>query len=561
MTITKSEIRPGAYFDSVLLMLLQRGLSELPGVEDAGVVMATPANLALLDESNLLTKDGEAGKPDDLLIVVRAKDEKSATEALAEFDSLIKKRKSNVASDFYPKSLVMANKQLPEANWVLISVPGRYAAEVADQALDIGKNVFLYSDNVSIEEEIDLKSKAQKLGLLVMGPDCGTAIINGIGLGFANHVQKGSIGVVGASGTGIQAVTSHVSNLGAGISQAIGTGGRDLKSEIMGITVLQGLEILRQDMDTKVIVLVSKPPAPEIATKILSAAQANDKPVVINFIGHPSASQKIDNLYFVSSLEEAAEKAVSLTKNNDSQKVREKITLPKPTGYLRGLFSGGTLAYEALLSLQSFLSPIYSNVAISKDQNLEDPLESKDHTIIDLGEDVFTVGRLHPMMDNDLRLRRMKKEVEDPEVGVILLDVVLGEGSHPNPAKEISAAILETKILRPELVFVVLVIGTENDPQDKENQIKELEKTGAFVFTSSNNTIEFLNQMYQESNDKISPSIKIEDFLAPFVAINIGLESFYHSIVSQEAKAIHVEWRPPAGGNEKLMSILDKMRN
>jgi len=178
-----------------------------------------------------------------------------------------------------------------------------------------------------------------------------------------------------------------------------------------------------------------------------------------------------------------------------------------------------------------------------------------------LGEDVFTVGRLHPMMDNDLRLRRMKKEVEDPEVGVILLDVVLGEGSHPNPAKEISAAILETKILRPELVFVVLVIGTENDPQDKENQIKELEKTGAFVFTSSNNTIEFLNQMYQESNDKISPSIKIEDFLAPFVAINIGLESFYHSIVSQEAKAIHVEWRPPAGGNEKLMSILDKMRN
>ncbi|MBT7819673.1 MAG: FdrA family protein, partial [Chloroflexi bacterium] len=157
MTITKSEIRPGAYFDSVLLMLLQRGLSELPGVEDAGVVMATPANLALLDESNLLTKDGEAGKPDDLLIVVRAKDEKSATEALAEFDSLIKKRKSNVASDFYPKSLVMANKQLPEANWVLISVPGRYAAEVADQALDIGKNVFLYSDNVSIEEEIDLK--------------------------------------------------------------------------------------------------------------------------------------------------------------------------------------------------------------------------------------------------------------------------------------------------------------------------------------------------------------------------------------------------------------------
>ncbi len=560
MTVTKSEIRPGAYFDSVLLMLLQRGLTELPGVEDAGVVMATPANLALLEESNLLTKDGEAAKPDDLLIVVRAEDELLATEALSQFDDLIKKRKPNMSTDFHPRSLANADKQLPEANWVLISVPGRYAAEVAHQSLDLGKNVFLYSDNVSIQHELELKTKAQKMGLLVMGPDCGTAIINGVGLGFANHVQKGKIGIVGASGTGLQAITSHIHNLGAGVSQVIGTGGRDLKSEIKGITSLQGLDLLKQDVETEVIILVSKPPAPEIATKIISNAQKINKPVVVNFIGYPSAGKNIDNLYFVSSLEEAAEMAISLSKNLKKENITNKNNYPKPKGYLRGLFSGGTLAYETLLSMQSFLSPIYSNVPINKEQYLADPLESKGHTIIDLGEDVFTVGRLHPMMDNDLRLRRLKKESEDPEVGVILLDVVLGEGSHPNPSEEISPAILEAKKLRPELEFIVLIIGTDIDPQDKEKQISEFEQSGAFVFTFSSKMIEFINDMYQDAIHQESASINIDDFMAPLVAINVGLESFYQSIISQEATAIHVDWRPPAGGNEKLMSLLDKMR-
>ena len=222
--ITKSDIRPGAYYDSVVLMRLQRNLADLEGVDDAGVVMATPANLELLADADLLTSDGKIAKPDDLLIVVRAAKEKDADAAISQVNDLIALRSSHVSTDYRPHSIAAAAKQLPESKWVLISVPGRYAAGVAQEALDLDKHVFLYSDNVSIENELALKIKGREKGLLVMGPDCGTAIINGIGLGFANRVQKGVIGLVGASGTGLQAITSHVHNSGAGISQAIGTG-------------------------------------------------------------------------------------------------------------------------------------------------------------------------------------------------------------------------------------------------------------------------------------------------------------------------------------------------
>ena len=239
MSYIKWEVRAGAYYDSVVLMQLQRGLLELSGVEDAGVVMATQANRNLLAANNLLPNSISAN-PDDLLIVIRANTENAATDAIGKVDELLARRKStSVAQDFRPHSLSAAVRQLPEANWVLVSVPGRYAADVARDALDLGKHVFLYSDNVSLEDEVRLKKTARDKGLLVMGPDCGTAIINGIGLGFANRVRRGSIGIVGASGTGTQAVTAHIHNLGSGISHAIGTGGRDLKSEVGAITAHQ----------------------------------------------------------------------------------------------------------------------------------------------------------------------------------------------------------------------------------------------------------------------------------------------------------------------------------
>src|SRR4026208_2043723 len=316
MSLTKWNIRAGAYYDSVVLMQLQRGLLGLPGVEDAGVVMATQATRDLLAANNLLP-DAIAANPDDLLIVVKADNKTSATHAIGKVDELLARRKSSsVSQDFRPRSLSGAVKQLPEANWVLISVPGRYAAGVAREALELGKHVFLYSDNVSLEDEISLKKTARDKGLLAMGPDGGTAIINGTGLGFANRVRRGAIGVVGASGTGTQAVTAQIHNIGAGVSHAIGTGGRDLKSDVGAITAHQALNLLARDDETKVIVLVSKPPSPDVATRLISAAQATGSPVVVYFIGYPPPARKIGNLCFAISLSEAAELAVRELENS-----------------------------------------------------------------------------------------------------------------------------------------------------------------------------------------------------------------------------------------------------
>jgi len=556
MTVIKWNVRAGAYYDSVVLMQLQRGLLELSGVLDAGVVMATPANKDLLATNNLLPENVSAN-PDDLLIVVKAKDDSSADDAISKVDELLAKRKSSsVSQDFRPRSLSAAVKQLPEANWVLISVPGRYAAGVAREALELNKHVFLYSDNVSLEDEIALKKTAREKGLLVMGPDCGTAIINGIGLGFANRVRRGAIGVVGASGTGTQAVTAHIHNLSAGISHAIGTGGRDLKSDVGAITANQALEALTRDDETKVIALISKPPSPDVATQLISAAQSTGKPVVIYFIGYPPPARKIGNLHFAISLSEAAEIAVSqLSKKSD------QLSVNSYKGYLRGLFSGGTLAYETLLGLQASLSPIYSNGPITANQNLKDPLKSEAHSIIDLGDEFFMVGRLHPMIDNDLRIRRMKQEAADSEVGMILFDVVLGEGSHLDPAGELVAVIKEIQVNRKDIEFVAMVIGTDDDPQNIQSQIEKLQEANVTVFRTAAEAVEYISLKFDTNKKNEFTPVKLEQLKQPLAGINVGLESFYESLISQGASAVHVEWKPPAGGNEKLASLLAKMKS
>ncbi|MCL4275072.1 MAG: acyl-CoA synthetase FdrA [Anaerolineales bacterium] len=555
MTVVKWEVRAGAYYDSVVLMQLQRGLLGLPGIVDAGIVMATPANRDLLAANDLLPEKITAN-PDDLLIVVKADDDTSATDAIGKVDELLARRKSSsVSQDFRPRSLSGAVKQLPEANWVLISVPGRYAADVAREALDLGKHVFLYSDNVSLEDEIALKKSARETGLLVMGPDCGTAIINGVGLGFANRVRRGSIGVVGASGTGTQAVTAQIHNLGAGISHAIGTGGRDLKSEVGAVTAHQALDALARDDETKVIVVISKPPSPDVATQLISAALFTSKPVVIYFIGYPPPARQIGNLHFAISLSEAAEIAVSQLSVSGKW-----LSANDQKGYLRGLFSGGTLAYETLLGLQASLSPIYSNAPITNYQNLEDPLHSKAHTIIDLGDEFFMVGRLHPMIDNDLRIRRMKQEAADAEVGMILFDVVLGEGSHMNPAEELIPVIKKIQSSRNDIEFVAMVIGTDEDPQDIESQVSQLVNAGVAVFRTAAEAVEYIALRFSASRKNEFTPVDLDQLKQPLAVINVGLESFYDSLVSQGAQAVHVDWRPPASGNEKLAALLAKMK-
>ena len=557
MSVSKYEVRRGAYYDSVVLMQLQRGLLELSGVVDAGVVMATQANRDLLAANHLLP-DTISANPDDLLIVVKANDDPSATEAINKVDELLSRRKSStVSEDFRPHSLSAAVKQLPEANWVLVSVPGRYATGVAREALELGKHVFLYSDNVSLEDEIALKKTARERGLLVMGPDCGTAIINGIGLGFANRLRRGPIGLVGASGTGTQAVTAQIHNLGSGISHAIGTGGRDLKSEVGAITAHQALDLLARDDETKVIVLVSKPPSPDVATSLISTAQGTGKPVVVYFIGYPPPARKIGNIRFAISLSETAEIAVKIG-NQRSETTKES---PVSSLYLRGLFSGGTLAYETLLGLQASLSPIYSNAPITDNQKLKDPLKSEAHTIIDLGDEFFMVGRLHPMIDNDLRIRRMKQEANDEQVGMILFDVVLGEGSHPDPAGELAPAINEIQKKRKgELEFVAIVIGTDDDPQNLKSQVSQLTDAGVKVFRTASEAVEYISLRFGTNKKNEFPPVDLNQLKQPLAAINVGLESFYESLISQGAQAVQVEWRPPAGGNEKMAALLAKMK-
>jgi FdrA protein len=520
--------------------------------------MATHANQELLTDADLLTAEGKQAKPEDLLIVVRGQDEKAVASALAQVDELLKRRRSKVAQEFRPHSLKAATEQLPTAHWVLISVPGRYAAGVARESLELDKHVFLYSDNVSVEDEVALKKYAQEKGLLVMGPDCGTAIINGIGLGFANRVQRGNIGLVGASGTGLQAITAEIHNLGGGVSHAIGTGGRDLKFDVGAITAMQGIELLASDPETNVIVIVSKPPAPDVATKLLNVAQSSGKPVVVDFIGYPPPGRELGNLNFVTGLTEAAEIAVRLSKSKNS---KTQSTDRKTKGYLRGLFSGGTLAYEALLNLQAVLSPIYSNVPFTESQKLADPLTSQAHSIIDLGEDIFTVGRLHPMLDNDLRIRRLRQEAEDEQTAVLLLDIVLGEGSHPDPASELAPVLAEIKKQRKDLEIVAIIVGTEEDPQDVNAQIKAFTKAGASVYRNTNQAAAYIAAHFAAPLKSSGSPVNLKTLQAPFAAINVGLESFYESLKGQGAEVVHVDWRPPAGGNEDLMAILAKMKS
>ena len=576
MSSIKTEIRSGAYYDSVILMQLQRSLADLPTVIDAGVVMGTEANKDLLDQTGLLVDEIKGAKADDLVIVIKAENEKAARDALEQVDDLVAARRSRDAVDqeFLPKSQESAAKLLPDAKWTLISVPGRYAAGVSREALRLGTHVFLYSDNVSLEEEIELKKKGAEKGLLVMGPDCGTAIINGIGLGFANQVRRGSIGMVAASGTGLQQVSVRIHQLGRGLTHALGTGGRDLTSQVGGLTARMGLELLDRDPETKVIVLVSKPPDPQAADGIINFARRLSKPVVINFIGYGSNLHQIDNLQFTTTFDETAGAAVKLADDFEPAEQEEHLPVEKFSSgqrYLRGLFSGGTLAYEALLILDYYLPAVYSNVPINKEYRLKNSLVSQGHTIVDLGEDEFTVGRLHPMMDHELRIRRLEAESEDPETALILLDVVLGYGSHPDPAAELVPAIKTARSKAKKagryLEVVTVISGTDADPQDMKSQEEQFLKAGTHVFHSNDAAVRYAGRLVralegikdQDNNGSFTP-VDLESLTGEFSAINVGLESFTESLLAQNVGAVQVDWKPAAGGDADLMALLEKMK-
>lgn len=576
MTATEVEIRSGAYYDSVILMQLQRSLVDLPGILDVGVVMGTDANKDILAQSDLMSPEVQAAVADDLVIVVKGIDKASVKAAIEKVDGLLTfRRSSGIDEEYRPKSMETAVKMLPEAQWIIVSVPGRFAAGVARQALNSGKHVMIFSDNVPLEDEIELKRIAAANGLLVMGPDCGTAIINGVGLGFANKVRRGSIGIVAASGTGLQQVSSRIHQIGGGITHAIGTGGRDLTEAVNAITARQGLELLSRDPNTQVIVLISKPPASTVAGELVEMARQSRKPVIINFIGYSTQMRVVDNVHFATTFDETAELAVHLANSASiSDNVRDSDTGRFAPGqrYLRGLFSGGTLAYETLLILQNYLPAVYSNAPLDKKFRLNDSLVSQAHTVIDLGEDEFTVGRLHPMLDNGLRIRRLEAEANDPQVAVVLLDVVLGFGAHPDPASELAPAIARAKAKVKSagrfLEVVAVVSGTDEDPQDMHAQMQKLKDAGVVVEASNDAAVCYVGQLLRGLNLEISqvakeplPRVDLAALNQPLAAINVGLESFTESMVSQYAQVVQVDWRPPASGNEKLMSILERMKS
>jgi FdrA protein len=379
-------------------------------------------------------------------------------------------------------------------------------------------------------------------------------------------------------------VTVHVHALGGGISHAIGTGGRDLKDAIGGITALQALDLLERDPESRVIVIISKPPEATTAARLLAAAQNLGKPVVICFSGYPPPATRLGNVRFAVNLREAAELAVSLLdeptvpvpgryrgliayKGAGRSSLLESSDLspqgpPRPgiSGYVRGLFAGGTLASETLIGLHAVLSPLYSNMTSQYAQPLQDPTHSQFHTILDLGGDEFTVGRLHPMIDNDLRLRRLSLEAEDPEVGLICLDVVLGHGAHPDPASELAPAILEIRRKRA-IEIVVILIGTEEDPQDAGAQESRLFQSGATIFRSSAEGVAYISARLGAPAPRDFPQVPLDTLETPLAAINVGLEAFYTSLRDQGAEAVQVEWRPPAGGKEDLMAILAKLKD
>ncbi|HEY0583131.1 MAG TPA: hypothetical protein VGE94_13175, partial [Chloroflexota bacterium] len=418
MSATAAAVRRNAYVDSVSLLQVSADVLALAGVVEAALVMATELNRQVLSDSGLLVDDAVTAGPNDLVIAVRAADDSAAQAALREAEGLLARRRAVTGSSGdgaqrqTPRSVRSAHHADPRANLAAISVPGQYAAAEARQALAEGLNVFLFSDNVSLADEVELKRAARAQNLLVMGPDCGTSILNGVGLGFANVVRRGRIGLVGASGSGLQEVTSLLHQAGEGISQAIGTGGRDLSTEVGGITTLQALDLLRDDPRTEVIVLISKPPAAEVAERVLRAAAATGKPVVACLLGStmqpPGGVQLARNLYQAARLAAGPDAAWSGVSAHDLPRLR----LRDEQRQVRGLYCGGTLCEEAELALG----------------------EAIDHQLIDFGDDQYTRGRAHPMIDPSLRNYAIVDAGADPRVAVLLLDVMLGLGSHADPA-------------------------------------------------------------------------------------------------------------------------------
>jgi len=472
------------YVDSVMQLAASRAMNELDGVDWAAAAMATPANLRTLAEEGFSTDD--LGSANDLFLAVRGRDDDVVQDALsAGADSMFASRAAGGGATpavRAHRTIGRAVRELPGSNVAVVSVPGEYAALEAHEALTAGLDVLLFSDNVSIPDEVALKERAAGLGRLLMGPGAGTAMLGGVGLGFANVVRPGPVGIVAAAGTGAQEAMSLLDRWGVGVSAVIGLGGRDLSDAVDGTMAKAAIASLRADPGTDVIFLVSKPPAERVARAVL--ATADGFPLVAALVGG-AADAEVGGRQPTRTLEGGALAVLDVlgvdrpdvVGDLEQRVTRAGESLDADRTLIRGLFSGGTLCYESLVILGDTVGPVYSNVPL--EPSLRVPAPPGSHICLDLGEEEYTVGRPHPMIDPAARLEMLEEQAADPAVAVVLLDVVLGYGSHEDPASELAPAC--ARAVQQGVVVVAYVLGTQSDPQDYARQREILRRAGCIV--------------------------------------------------------------------------------
>lgn len=550
-------IKKGCFQDSVSLMIISRKLSESENVDDVSVMMGTPANKSLLETTGFWHDDFNNATPNDICVAIRTEtaDESITQAILQQLDESLQQLAQATGGSqtlLQVRRWESACQKLPEANMTLISVAGEYAAELANQALDRNLNVMMFSDNVTLEDEITLKRRAQDKGLLVMGPDCGTAMIAGTPLAFANVMPEGNIGVLGASGTGIQELCSQIALAGEGITHAIGLGGRDLSAEVGGISALTALEMLGADDKSQVLAFVSKPPAEAVRQHIVTAMKATGKPVVALFLGYTSAVARDENVWFAATLDDAARLACLLAR----VAARRRSLSTTGDGVIRGLYTGGTLAAEAAGLLAAHL-----NVTADAQHHHGMMLDAAGHQIIDLGDDFYTVGRPHPMIDPALRNQLITDLGTQPQVRVLLVDVVIGYGATADPAASLVQAWQKACAARGHeqpLYAIATVTGTERDPQCRSLQIATLEDAGIAVVSSLPEVTLLAAELIRPSqplSDKSTPPL-----LEKVAVINAGLRSFALDLQAAEMPVVHYQWAPVAGGNKKLARLLERLQ-
>ena len=503
--VVANRVRRGFYLDSVALMRISASLSASEGVESASLMIGTPSNLAILDEAGLLTEEGRAAGPDDLVIAVRVETEQAFTAALAAAEAILEGSAEGTggrAATRFP-GMRAACEALPGANLAIVSVPGPFAAREARRALARGLNVLVFSDNVPVKEEVALKREARERRQMVMGPDCGTAIIAGVPLAFANRVRRGEIGAIAASGTGLQELSVLVHRGGGGLSHGIGVGGRDLSDEVGGLGTFMALDALEADPDTRHIVIVSKPPGPRTEAALLSRLADCPKPVTLHLVGRDAADLP-PNTTLAPTLRDAARLALGVGPRGGDANAPHPAEPPRATsvprplpaarpGRIVGLYSGGTLCAEAQAILRRGGLAVSSNAPIPGAVSLAPRGESgptpAGHVLLDLGADEYTAGRPHPMIEPAMRSGALAETLADPTVAVVVLDIVLGTGSHPDPAAPVTRA-LHTAPSSDRPTVVASVCGTELDPQDYGAQRRTLERAGVFVAESNADAVE-----------------------------------------------------------------------